>query len=70
MENVPKYGDKAFGKRKDFQGNTDIVRELCRLLTHRRLVKYLSYKQMIRFMSGLKVLTQVTSLLIACTWLK
>lgn len=51
----------AFGKRKDFQGNTDFVRELFRLSTHRRLVKYLSYKQMIRFMSGLNVSTQVTT---------
>lgn len=51
----------AFGKRKDFQGNTDFVRELFRLSTHRRLVKYLSYKQMVRFMSGLNVSTQVTT---------
>lgn len=51
----------AFGKRKDFQGNTDFLRELFRLSTHRRLVKYLSYKQMIRFMSGLSVSTQVTT---------
>lgn len=45
----------ALGKRKDFQGNTDFVRELCLLSTHRRLVKYLSYKQMFRFVSGLNV---------------
>lgn len=51
----------AFGKRKDFQENTDFVRELFRLSTHRRLVKYLSYKQMVRFMSGLNVSTQVTT---------
>lgn len=51
----------AFGKRKDFQGNTDFVRELFRLSTHRRLVKYLSYKQMVRFMCGLNVSTQVTT---------
>lgn len=51
----------AFGKRKDFQGNTDFVRELFCLSTHRRLVKYLSYKQMLKFMSGLNVSTQVTT---------
>lgn len=51
----------ALGKRKDFQGNTDFVRELCLLSTHRRLVKYLSYKQMFRFVSGLNVSTQVTT---------
>lgn len=40
----------TLSKRKDFQGNTDFVRELFRLSTHRRLVKYLSYKQINRFL--------------------
>lgn len=48
-------------KRKDFQGNTDFVRELFLLSTHRRLVKYLSYKEMLQFVSGLNVSTQVTT---------
>lgn len=51
----------TLSKRKDFQGNTDFVRELFLLSTHRRLVKYLSYKQMLRFVSGLNVSTQVTT---------
>ena len=51
----------TLSKRKDFQGNTDFVRELFRLSTHRRLVKYLSYKQILRFVSGLNVSTQVTT---------
>lgn len=51
----------ALSKRKDFQGNTDFVRELFLLSTHRQLVKYLSYKEMFRFVSGLNVSTQVTT---------
>lgn len=51
----------ALSKRRDFQGNTDFVRELFLLSTHRQLVKYLSYKEMLRFVSGLNVSTQVTT---------
>lgn len=51
----------AFANRKDNQNSTDYVRDLYRLSTDKLFVKYLSYKQIVRYMSGLNVSTQITT---------
>ena len=51
----------AFANRKDSQMTTDYVRDLYRLSTHKLFTKYLSYKQIISFISALNVSTQVTT---------
>jgi len=51
----------AFTNRKDNQLTTDYVRDLYRLSTHKLFVKYLSYRQIVAYMSALNVSTQITT---------
>lgn len=50
-----------YTNRRDFQGTTDYVRDLYRLATSERLIKYLSDKQIGNFLDRLCVSTQIST---------